>query len=70
MNKLSKRNAGISSDDDMIDITTSGTMTEHTLNQRSPINLQGILYNSLFYSKYILNQNVEIIFKLFMIYFN
>lgn len=26
----------------MIDITTSGTMTEHTLNQRSPINLPGI----------------------------
>jgi len=38
---------GISSDDDMIDITTSGTMTEHTLNQRSPINLPGniILFN-------------------------
>lgn len=25
----------------MIDITTSGTMTERTLNQRSPINLPG-----------------------------
>lgn len=40
---------GISSDDDMIDITTSGTMTEHTLNQRSPINVAGniiILMNS------------------------
>jgi len=39
--KLTERNAGISSDDDMIDITTSGTMTERTLNQRSPINLPG-----------------------------
>jgi len=31
----------------MMDITTSGTMTEHTLNQRSPINVPGnnhILY--------------------------
>jgi len=38
---------GISSDDDMIDITTSGTMTERTLNQRSPINLPGniIIFN-------------------------
>jgi len=25
----------------MIEITTSGTMTEHNLNQRSPINLPG-----------------------------
>lgn len=25
----------------MIDITTSGTMTERTLNQRSPINIPG-----------------------------
>ncbi|XP_025195865.1 H(+)/Cl(-) exchange transporter 4 isoform X1 [Melanaphis sacchari] len=40
--KLTERNVGISSDDDMIDITTSGTMTERTLNQRSPINLPGI----------------------------
>jgi len=39
--KLTERNVGISSDDDMIDITTSGTMTERTLNQRSPINLPG-----------------------------
>lgn len=48
MKKLTERNVGISSDDDMIDITTSGTMTEHTLNQRSPINLPGniIMFNS------------------------
>lgn len=47
MKKLTERNVGISSDDDMIDITTSGTMTERTLNQRSPINLPGniIIFN-------------------------
>lgn len=47
MKKITERNLGISSDDDMIDITTSGTMTEHTLNQRSPINLPGNI--TLFY---------------------
>lgn len=42
MRKLIERNTGISSDDDnMIDITTSGTMTERTLNQQSPIHLSG-----------------------------
>lgn len=39
----------------MIEITTSGTMTERTLNQRSPINLPGIFLDFYNLLKFILH---------------